>query len=151
MYIYLNSMNLNPSVWGPHFWFVFHTIALSYPKKPNEATIKRYNDFIRTIPILIPNDKMSISFGKLIDEYPVSPYLGTRKGLIRWFHFIHNKVNKSLKKRQISMKEFYVKYYEEYKSSDKEKLIHKINKNRKLLYYGVLISLILFIVYVNKL
>ena len=33
-------MSLNPKVWGPHYWFVLHTIALTYPLKPNE-TVKK--------------------------------------------------------------------------------------------------------------
>ena len=27
-------------VWGPHYWFVLHTIALRYPKNPNDVTKK---------------------------------------------------------------------------------------------------------------
>ena len=30
-------MSLNPKVWGPHYWFVLHTISLTYPLKPNEV------------------------------------------------------------------------------------------------------------------
>ena len=35
-----NKTCLNPKVWGPHYWFVLHTIALTYPVNPNE-TIKK--------------------------------------------------------------------------------------------------------------
>ena len=31
-------------VWGPHYWFVLHTIALRYPKNPNDVTKKKYYD-----------------------------------------------------------------------------------------------------------
>ena len=143
-------MNLNPEIWGPHYWFVFHTITLSYPKKPNKATIKRYNDFVRTIPLLIPNGEMSAKFATLIDKYPVSSYLDTRKEFVKWFQFIHNKINASLKKRQISTKEFYVKYYEEYSTSKDEKKLMKARRNRKLLYYGVLAVLLGIIIYANN-
>ena len=31
---------LQPSVWGPHYWFTLHTIALCYPLYPNDVTKK---------------------------------------------------------------------------------------------------------------
>ena len=39
-------MALNPKVWRPHYWFVLHTIALTYPLHPNETIKKKYYDFI---------------------------------------------------------------------------------------------------------
>ncbi len=33
-------MTLNPEIWGPHYWFVLYTIALSYPLKPNDVSKK---------------------------------------------------------------------------------------------------------------
>ena len=34
-------MSLDPKIWGPKYWFVFHTIALNYPLKPNETSKKK--------------------------------------------------------------------------------------------------------------
>ena len=34
-------MVLNPKVWGPHYWFVLHTIANTYPLSPNDVTKKK--------------------------------------------------------------------------------------------------------------
>jgi hypothetical protein len=58
---------------------------------------------------------MSGEFSKLLEEYPVTPYLDSRDSFIRWMHFIHNKINEKLEKPKISINDFYVKYYEEYK------------------------------------
>ena len=33
-------MALDPKIWGPHYWFVLHTIALNYPLHPNETSKK---------------------------------------------------------------------------------------------------------------
>jgi len=33
-------MSLDPKIWGPHYWFVLHSIALTYPLTPNETTKK---------------------------------------------------------------------------------------------------------------
>ena len=42
-------MGLNPKIWGPHYWFMIHTIALNYPHSPNDTTKKKYYDFIYSI------------------------------------------------------------------------------------------------------
>ena len=33
-------MTLNPEIWGPHYWFVLYTIAISYPLNPNDVSKK---------------------------------------------------------------------------------------------------------------
>ena len=110
-------MSLDSAIWGPHFWFFLHTIALSYPVRPNTTTKKKYYEFIQNIPLFIPIKSMSTDFSKLLDEYPVTPYLDSRDSFIRWTHFIHNKINTKLEKPTISLSQFYENYYNEYKPS----------------------------------
>jgi hypothetical protein len=114
----MSSVYLDPKIWGPHYWFFIHTVAMTYPVRPNAVTKKKYYEFIQNLPIFIPVENMSGEFSKLLDKYPVTPYLDNRESLIRWTHFIHNKINQKLEKPQISLSEFYVKYYEEYKSQN---------------------------------
>ena len=40
---------LDPTIWGPHFWFFLHTIAMTYPIRPNDITRKKYYEFIMNI------------------------------------------------------------------------------------------------------
>jgi len=40
-------MGLDPKVWLPHFQFVMQTMAISYPKHPNDVSKKKYYDFIQ--------------------------------------------------------------------------------------------------------
>ena len=40
------SFQLDPDIWGPHFWFVLHTMAMTYPHHPNAVTKKKYYEFI---------------------------------------------------------------------------------------------------------
>jgi hypothetical protein len=126
---------LDPKIWGPHYWFFLHTVAMTYPNRPNAVTKKKYYEFIQNFPLFIPIENMSGEFSKLIDKYPVSPYLDNRESFIRWTHFIHNKINQKLEKPQISLNEFYVKYYDEYKSDNvkageycklKEKVVYSL-------------------------
>ena len=122
-------------MWGPHYWFMLHTMALNYPNYPNAVTKKKYYDFISNMPLFIPVEQIASNFTKLLDVYPVTPYLDSRESFVKWIHFIHNKINESLHKPKISLQDFYVKYYDEYKPKDikhtistrwKEKLIYTI-------------------------
>jgi hypothetical protein len=111
----MSKITLDSNVWGPHYWFFLHTIAMTYPIRPNTVTKKKFYDFIQNIPLLLPIESMSTDFSKLLDNYPVTPYLDSRDSFSRWMHFIHNKINEKLEKPKISLEEFYNKYYEEYK------------------------------------
>ena len=134
-------VNLDPKVWGPHYWFFLHTISMSYPVRPNAVTKKKYYEFIQNFPLFIPVEHISGEFSKLIDKYPVTPYLDNRDSFIRWMHFIHNKINQKLEKPQISLNDFYVKYYEEYKP-DNVKMVEFYKLREKLIYGGILITIV---------
>jgi hypothetical protein len=112
------GVRLDPNVWGPHYWFFLHTIALSYPHRPNAVTKKKYYELIQNLPLFIPVETIGTSFEKILDDYPVTAYLDSRESFVKWMHFIHNKINEKLEKPKISLNEFYFRYYEEYKPKD---------------------------------
>jgi len=141
----MSSVYLDPKIWGPHYWFFIHTVAMTYPIRPNAITKKKYYEFIQNLPIFIPIENMSGEFSKLLDKYPVTPYLDNRESLIRWTHFIHNKINQKLEKPQISLSEFYVKYYEEYKSQNIKMV--EYYKLREKAIFCVIISIIIGSIY----
>jgi hypothetical protein len=136
----MNSAYLDPKIWGPHYWFFLHTIAMSYPIHPNAVTKKKYYDFVQNIPLFIPVESMAGEFSKLLDQYPVQPYLDNKESFIRWMWFIHNKINKKLEKPQISLNDFYVKYYEEYKPMN-EKMSEYYKIRGKLIYSGIIATI----------
>lgn len=129
---------LDPKIWGPHYWFFIHTVAMTYPIRPNAVTKKKYYEFIQNLPLFIPVENISGEFSKLIDKYPVTPYLDNRESLIRWTHFIHNKINQKLEKPQISLSEFYIKYYEEYKSQN-AKQVEYYKLREKAIFCGIIV------------
>ena len=143
-------MNLNPEIWGPHYWFFLHTIALNYPKYPNAVTKKKYYDFISNLPLFIPVETMATYFSELLDKYPVTPYLDSREVFVKWMHFIHNKINERLEKPKISLNDFYVLYYEQYKSKQ-IKQIESSKWKEKLIYTLILLSFVFLAVYLIKL
>jgi hypothetical protein len=134
----MSSAYLDPKIWGPHYWFFLHTIAMSYPLHPNAVTKKKYYDFVQNIPLFIPVESMAGEFSKLLDQYPVQPYLDNKESFIRWMWFIHNKINKKLEKPQISLNDFYIKYYEEYKPIN-EKMNEYYKLRGKVIYSGIII------------
>ena len=138
-------MGLDPAVWGPHYWFFLHTIALNYPKYPNSVTKKKYYDLIQNFHLYIPVEKHASDFSKLVTKYPITPYLDDRDSFVRWIHFIHNKINEKLEKPKISMSKFYIDYYEAFKS--KEEVFSDYYKLRSKLIYLFIISILLGIVY----
>ena len=95
-------MIFDENVWGPHYWFVLMTIAMSYPEFPNEVTRRKYYDLIQNFPLFLPKVEMTKKFSEILDKHPVSPYLVNRDSFIRWVYFIHNKVNVYLGKEEIS-------------------------------------------------
>jgi len=96
--------------WGSQFWFVLHTIAFSYPKHPNKVTKRKYYDTVMNIPLFLPNSDIGDKFSKLLDKYPVTPYLDSRESFIKWTHFVHNRVNEQLQKPIMSYANFIDKY-----------------------------------------
>jgi len=135
------TVYLDPKVWGPHYWFFLHTVAMTYPHHPNTVTKKKYYEFIQNLPLFLPVQEISSEFSKLIDKYPITPYLDNRDSFIRWTHFIHNKINQKLEKPQISLKEFYVKYYDEYKS-DNVKAGEYYKLKEKIVYSLIIVTIV---------
>ena len=131
-------MTLDPTVWGPHYWFVLHTIALSYPVKPNETMRKKYYDFYQNLPMFIPIEEMGNNLSKFLDKYPVTPYLESRQSLVRWTHFIHNKINKALGKETMTLEETMTAYYEHYKPKE-VKSMEERKRREKLVIVGSIV------------
>lgn len=139
-------MTLDPKVWGPHYWFVLHTISISYPINPNDVMKKKYYDFIQNLPLFIPIEGIGNSFSKLLDQYPVTPYLDSRQSLVRWTHFIHNKINSALKLPTMTLEESMTAYYENYKPKEIKDLEQR-KKREKIIFSIILTTFLLISLY----
>ena len=124
----------NPIIWGPHYWFVLYTIALSYPLHINECTKKKYYDFITNLPLFLPVSDIGGVFSKFLDAYPVTPYLD----------FIHNKINSYLGKPEMTYYDALNKYYENYKLKEIKK--NDERKNKETYIFGALIIVIILVI-----
>ena len=89
----LNTRKMDPTVWGPAYWTFLHTAASNYPKHPDAITTKIYYRLIHNFHEFIPHQRSAANFRKLLELYPVTPYLNKREKFEEWVNFIHNKVN----------------------------------------------------------
>jgi|TARA_R110002020_G_scaffold144833_1_gene318009 hypothetical protein len=125
-------MSLNREVWLPRVKFVLQTMALNYPKHPNDVTKKKYYDFIQNLPLFIPMEPFGNNFIRIIDNYPVTPYLESRLSFMKWVHYIFNKIQKQ---HNMGIEDFQTsleKYYDAYKPS-KEQDKDYYNLKRKVI------------------
>tara|TARA_Y100000389_G_scaffold115350_1_gene112427 strand:+ start:878 stop:1324 length:447 start_codon:yes stop_codon:yes gene_type:complete len=105
---------LDPSVWGPHYWFVLHTIALTFPPWPTDVAKKKYYDLIQNLPLFLPQSESGGGLAAFLDRYPVTPYLDSRDSFRRWVHFLHNKINAAMGRRELGREEADAAYWEHY-------------------------------------
>ena len=143
-------MALDPKVWGPHYWFFLHTIALTYPILPNEVMRKKYYDFIQNLPLFLPIPEIGNEFSKMIDRYPVTPYLESRQDFIRWMHFIHNKINVSLDLPEKTLEETMTEYYEHDKPKAVKDAEERKRREKIVFIIGIIIILIAAAYLYNK-
>lgn len=141
--------NLDPEIWGPHYWFVLFSIAYSYPNNPNNVIKKKYYEFIQNLPLFIPHKQIGNDFIKYLDKYPVTPYLDNRLSFMKWIHFIHNKMNIQLRKPVILLEEAIRLYEDSYlpKTIIEDNLFHI---KKKYIWGSVGVVLVILLYYISK-
>ena len=142
-------MKLNPNVWLPHLKFTLQTMAITYPSNPNDVAKKKYYDFISNLPVFIPIDPIGKNFMDLLDKYPVTPYLDSRMSMMKWVHFIFNKISLQLDQ---PVEEFYdslEKYYDEYKPKEMRNK-ELIETKKRYIQLACIVLLVSGIVYFYK-
>jgi hypothetical protein len=141
----MDAEKLSPVVWGPPLWHTLFTFALAYPLHPNTVTKRKYYDFIQNLPVFLPNSEIRNSFAQLLEEFPIQPYLSSRNSFVQWVHFIHNRLNKKLGKKEITMNEALDKYYSQYRTPV-IKVSEKLRISKETIQNGLILSL-LFVIF----
>ena len=142
-------MPLDPDVWGPHYWFVLHTIASTYPVSPNDVTKRKYYEFIQNLPLFIPVEEIGNHVGAMLEKYPVTPYLDSRQSFVRWMHFLHNKVNEGTGKEQVSLEESLTAYYEHYKPRAVKDVTER-RRREKIAFAAILATIVIAGIYMSR-
>ena len=81
-------------------------------------------------------------FSKLLDKYPVTPYLDSRDSFIKWMYFIHNQINLSLNIPEKTLQDTLQEYYKLYDSKEVQ-LKNKFIQREKYIYINIVTSLII--------
>ena len=95
-------MTLNPEIWGPHYWFVLHTISLNYPHQPGFLERRNHYDFFRLLQYILPCETCRNHYNQYFKNFPIENFLGSRDGLTSWVTNLHNSVNKRNGKEEYS-------------------------------------------------
>lgn len=95
-------MHLPPSAWGPFFWHTMHIVALGYPASPSYGQKKAAKEFFESFLFLLPCPICKEHYATFLKTMPITPFLDRREDLFKWTVQLHNNVNKSLGKHQIS-------------------------------------------------
>jgi len=140
-------MKLKYEIWLPQLKFTLQTIALYYPKNPNEITIRKYYNLVQNLPVFFPEEPIGNTMRKILDDFPVQPYLNSKTSFMKWIHFVFNK------KLEINTKSFYESLEEYYKNYKPREILNKeqIRQKKKYMYiFSVVLFLTVSTYYYNK-
>ena len=143
-------MKLKYEIWLPQLKFTLQTIALYYPKNPNEITIRKYYNLVQNLPVFFPEEPIGNTMRKILDDFPVQPYLNSKTSFMKWIHFVFNKINKKLEMNTASFYESLEEYYKNYKPRE---ILNKeqIKQKKKYMYiFSVVLFLTVSTYYYNK-
>jgi len=95
---------VGPDKWGPHGWKFIHYITLAYPDNPTIEDKKRYKNFFISLAYVIPCPLCRSHYIDHLEKYPLNDQvLKNKEELMTWGIIIHNLVNKSNKKAEMSI------------------------------------------------
>ena len=127
-------MKLKYEIWLPKLKFTLLTIALNYPESPNEVTIRKYYNLIQNLPVFFPEEPLGKNLVKLLDDFPVTPYMNSKPSFMKWIHFLFNKINNKIGETNVSFYDNLEDYYQHYKPKE---IINKQQiKFKKHVMYG---------------
>ena len=141
-------MNLNSKIWGPHYWFILHTIAYQYPDSPSKALKKKYYQFMINFPFFIPHSDARKQFTELLNNYPVSSYLDTRESFMKYIYFIHNHINEITNKQKLNYDDAWNNYLQLYECKEIESI--KKYKIYKQILFCIVMLLFITIIIIKK-
>ena len=110
-----NKVNPDIKAWGPCFWYFYHRVAYDFDEKKaseNEKYKKGHLILYNNFEKILPCYKCRNHYRTLKNNRPVEKFINTKEELFEWSIVNHNRVNKRLKKKELSIekaKEIYSK------------------------------------------
>tara|TARA_B100002051_G_C16284844_1_gene415292 strand:+ start:49 stop:492 length:444 start_codon:yes stop_codon:yes gene_type:complete len=102
--------SINPNLWGPTYWKVFHTTAFAFPDNPSEEDKNVYKNFYILFTKILPCEKCTQDARKAIKYVNWEQTLKSRDSLVKWTYLFHNDVNIKLNKKSIDFDYFLNNY-----------------------------------------
>ena len=144
---------MNPEVWGPPAWTFLHSVTLAYPDNPSDIDKYNYENFFNILQPILPCAKCSYNYMKHLQEDPITNHLDSKKSLVNWLINVHNKVNKSNNKRELTYNEVMNHYKLLYNGDLTSKPLKEVKNNMTNTFLTVIFILLiigLIYVYVKK-
>lgn len=91
--------NIN-KIWGPHYWFVIHTYAETYPDEPTQLDKDVATSFIKILPFILPCEECSKHSHEYIKYFynNIPNIVANKSSLKNFFYIFHDAVNQKLGK-----------------------------------------------------
>ncbi|KAK4229188.1 nucleophile aminohydrolase [Podospora fimiseda] len=83
---------------GRASWKLFHTMMARFPEEPSKDDSLALKTYIQLFARLYPCGDCASHFQKLLEKYP--PQTSSRNAAAGWACFVHNQVNKRLRKEE---------------------------------------------------
>ena len=92
------------TLWGPPTWQAIHYVAVAYPDKPTPEDVSAYRAFYASLSGVLPCLQCAKHYGEHLAAMPLDDAAMTDSAsLFAWTVRMHNRVNKSLGKPEMSL------------------------------------------------
>lgn len=96
-------MGYSPLMWGREAWHFIHYVCLNYPYIPTQEDKENYEQFFKTLPLVLPCPHCGNHFLEHMKKLPIR--LDTKRELFAWSVDMHNEVNIMNGKKVLSYEE----------------------------------------------
>ncbi len=105
--------------WGRAFWTSMFSVALTYPRKPQEREILHYKQYYVGLQHILPCYVCKKKYAIKLRKYEIDSSLKSgRKELFKWVLKMHNLVAKDLGKKELDRVGVFNKFFPGMKKSN---------------------------------
>ena len=97
--------DFEPDLWGPHAWAFLHTVTFSYPDSPHPELQQQMRDFFWNLRVALPCRKCRRHYEDSFVALEGSQPFRNKKALTQWLVEVHNRVNDSHNKPQLTLQQ----------------------------------------------
>ena len=114
---------MDPKIWGRHMWYSIHFVALGYPESPSDMDKYNYRSFYENLHKVLMCEKCANHYVEHLKELPVQQFLDNRQKLFEWTVHLHNIVNRSLGKPEMSVEDAFTLYTKDFSETSKQPVV----------------------------